>query len=260
MDCVGRFVSCVSFRSLVGQLRRVRFLPLSSLVSPLDYPSGATVTWAVVNAVDSSIVPPPTTTNLRETRTTISIASRATSLSSRLLLDAAIPDELLRTEPLWAAASVNEAVRVGGWRVRDVIESLVHRTSASESKVQTLSGELTGAKHALTISDVKRESLREEIYRIMPRNRGDVERDVATQWSARRYCDDYDNDEDIRDRDTRDRHYDPYGPDRTRRVAEVKRRRPNSRFNNDRSRGEEERDDRYRNDDYYRGSPTGVSR
>ena len=39
VDCVGRFVSCVSFRSLVGKLRRVRMLPLSSLVSRLDYPS-----------------------------------------------------------------------------------------------------------------------------------------------------------------------------------------------------------------------------
>ena len=90
VDCVGRFVSCVSFRSLVGQLRRVRLLPLSSLVSRLDYPSGATVTWAVVNAVDGFIVPPPTTTDFRETRTPISIASPVTSLSSRSPLDAVI--------------------------------------------------------------------------------------------------------------------------------------------------------------------------
>ena len=48
-----------------------------------------------------------------------------------------------------------------GWRVRDVVESLVHRTSAFESKVKTLSGELMEAKHALTILDVKRESVRE---------------------------------------------------------------------------------------------------
>ena len=49
--CVGRFVSCVSFRSLVGQLRRVYLPPLISLVSRLDYPSGATVTWVVVKVV-----------------------------------------------------------------------------------------------------------------------------------------------------------------------------------------------------------------
>ena len=66
VDCVGRFVSCVSFRSLVDQLRRVRLLPLTSLVLRLDYRSGATVTWAVVNAVDCSIVPPPTATDFRE--------------------------------------------------------------------------------------------------------------------------------------------------------------------------------------------------
>ena len=44
---------------------------------------------------------------------------------------------------------------MSGWRVRDVIESLINRTSASGSQVKTLSGELTEAKHALTISDVK---------------------------------------------------------------------------------------------------------
>ena len=64
------------------------------------------------------------------------------------------------------------------WRVRVVIDSLLHRTSASESKVKTLSGELTEAKHSLTISDVKRESLREELDRIMSRNLRDGERDV----------------------------------------------------------------------------------
>ena len=139
----------------MGQIRRVRLLSLSFLVSLLDYPSGAPVTWAVVNAVDGSIVPPPTTTDFRETRTPISIASPVTSLSSRSPLDAGIPGEQLRTEPRWTAIFVNEAVRVSSWRVRDFIESLVHRTGASESKVKTLSGELTEAKHALTISDVK---------------------------------------------------------------------------------------------------------
>ena len=55
----------------MGQLRRFRMLPFSSLVSRLDYPSGATATWAVVNAVDGSIVPPPTTTDFRDTPTPI---------------------------------------------------------------------------------------------------------------------------------------------------------------------------------------------
>ena len=257
VDCVGRFVSGVSFRSLVGQLRRVRMLPLSSLVSRLDYPSGATVTWAFVNAVDVSIVPPPTTTDFLETPTPVSIASPVTSFSSRSPLDAVIPDEHLRTESLWAAVFVKEAVRVRGWRVRDVIESLTNRTSASESKMKTLSGEVTEAKHALTISNVKRGSLREEIDRILSRFRGDSELDVAPRWSARRYRDDCDNEEEFRDRGSRDRDYDPYEPDRIRRVADGKRCRPDSRFDNDRSRGEGERDDRYRDDDYYRGGPSG---
>ena len=144
--------------------------------------------------------------------------------------------------------------------MRDVIESLVNRTSAPESKVKALSGELTEAKHALTISDVKNESLR--VDRILSRNRGDGERDFAPRWTARRYRDDYDNEEDLRDRDTRDRDYDPYEPDRVRRVAEGKRLRPDSRFDTDRSRGEGERDDRYRDDDYYRDGTSGggVSR
>ena len=172
-------------------------------------------------------------------------------------MDAAISDEQLRTEPLWVAVFVNEAVRVSGWRVRDVIESLNNRTSASESKVKTLSGELTEAKHALTISDVKRESLREEIDRILSRICGDGERDVAPRWSARHYRDEYENEGDVRDRDTRDRDYDPYEPDRTHRVAEGKRRRPDSRFDTDCSRGDGERDDLYRDDDYYRGCPSG---
>ena len=68
------------------------------------------------------------------------------------------PGENLLTEPRWAAVFVNDAVRVSVCRVRDVIESLVYRTSASESKVKTLSGGLTKSKHAVTISDVKRES------------------------------------------------------------------------------------------------------
>ena len=262
VDSVGDFVSCVSFRSLVGQLRRVRMLPLSSLVSRLDDLSRATVTWAIVNAVDGSIVPTPATTDFRETRTPRSIASPVTSLSSRSPLDAVIPDEQLRTEPLWAAVFVNEAVRVSGWRVRDVIESSVNRAGASESRVKKLSSELTEAKHGLKISDVKRDSLREEIDRILSRNRGDGERDVAPRWTARRYRDDYDNEEDVRDRDTRDRDYDPYESDRVRRVAEGKLRRLDSRFDTDRSRGDGERDDRYRDDDYYRGGPSGggVSR
>ena len=120
-----------------------------------------------------------------------------------------------------------------------------------------MSGELTEAKHALTISVVKRESLREEIDRILSRNRGDGERDLAPRWTARRYRDDYDNEEDVRDRDTRDRDYDPYEPDRVRRVMEGKRCRQDSRYDTDRSRGEGERDDRSRDDDYYRGDHSG---
>ena len=146
---------------------------------------------------------------------------------------------------------------MSGGRVRDVIESLINRTSASESKVKTLLGELTEAKHALTISDVRRDSLREEIDRILSRNRGDGEHDVAPRWTARCYRDDYDNKEDARGRDTRDRDYDPYESDRVRRVAEGKSRGKDSRFDSDRSRGEGERGDRYRDDDYYRGGPPG---
>ena len=123
--------------------------------------------------------------------------------------------------------------------------------------METLSADFTEAKHVLTISDVNRETLREDIDRILPRSRGDGERDVTPLWTARRCRDDYDNEDDVRDRDASHRDYDPYEPDRTRRVPEGKRRRPDSRFGTDRSRGEGERNDRYRDDDYYRGSPSG---
>ena len=92
---------------------------------------------------------------------------------------------------------------------------------------------------------------------MLSRNRGDGERGIALRWSARRYRNYYDNEEDIRDRDTSDRVYDAYEPDRIRRVAEGKRRRPDSRFDTDRGRGDWERDDRYHDDEYYRGGPSG---
>ena len=202
MDCVVRFPSCASFRSLVGDLRRVRLLPASYLVSRLHYPPGATVTRAVVNAVDGSIVPPPRHTDLRETRTPISIASPVTSLSSCSPLEFVLPDEKLHTEPLSAAVFVNEAVRFNGWRLCGVIEFLVYLTSASQSKLKTLSVELNEAKRSLAISDEMREALREEIDRIISRNRGDGERDVVIRCTNRRYRDE--NEEDVRDRDTRD--------------------------------------------------------
>ena len=100
LDSVGRFVSCIFFGSPVVQLRLVRLLPSSSLVSRLYYPSEAAVTWAFFNAVEGSIVPPPIPTDLRENRTPISISSPVASLSSRSPLDVVLPDEQLRTEPL----------------------------------------------------------------------------------------------------------------------------------------------------------------
>ena len=42
------------------------------------------------------------------------------------------------------------------------------------------------------------------------------------RWNNRRYSHEYDNEKDIVDRDTRDRDYVPYDPDRTRRPADGK--------------------------------------
>ena len=98
--CVRIFLSIISFRSLLCQLRRIRLLLSSSLFSRLDYLSGATVTWSVLSAVEVSIVLPPTHTDLRETRTPIPISSPVTSLSVRSPLEVLFPDEQLRTEPL----------------------------------------------------------------------------------------------------------------------------------------------------------------
>ena len=77
-------------------------------------------------------------------------------------------------------------------------------------------------------------------------NRGDGDCYVAPRWTTRRYRDDYDNEEDVRDRDTRDRDYDPYETDRTCRTADGKRGKSDSRFGNDVSRGEGERENSYR--------------
>ena len=66
MDREGRFVPCVSFRSVMRQFRIVRLPPSRSLISRLVYPSWDTVTTEVVNAVDGSVVRPSIQPDLRE--------------------------------------------------------------------------------------------------------------------------------------------------------------------------------------------------
>ena len=104
--------------------------------------------------------------------------------------------------------------------------------------------------------------MREENDRIKSRSHGDGGGDVLFRWTSRPYRDEYDKEEDVCVRDTHDRHCDPYELDRTRRTADVKRRRMHSRFDNDRRGGEGERDycsrsDYGRDEDCYRGDPSG---
>ena len=45
-----------------------------------------------------------------------------------------IPDVQLRGEPVLSSVLATEAVRVNGWRMRDVVELLVTKLGAVESK------------------------------------------------------------------------------------------------------------------------------
>ena len=64
VEAVNRFVVSVSFRSLVGKLRRVHEFTAAELTTRQDYPSGVTVAWAVIDPNDGSVVPPATSTRV----------------------------------------------------------------------------------------------------------------------------------------------------------------------------------------------------
>ena len=91
-----------------------------------------------------------------------------------------IPDVDIRTEPMWGPVFASEAVRVSGWRVRDVIDQLVPRLGVVEAKGRDVSVELRNTKEQLIIANTKEQlviantkvtTLREEAERFRDRAR-----------------------------------------------------------------------------------------
>ena len=54
----------VSFRLLVGKLRRVHEFPVDEFATRQDYPSGVTVAWTVIDPIDGSVFPADTSTRV----------------------------------------------------------------------------------------------------------------------------------------------------------------------------------------------------
>ena len=73
-----------------------------------------------------------------------------------------IPDAHIRTEPMWGPVFASEAVRVSGWRVRDVIDQLVARIGVVEAKRRDVAVELRNTKDQLVIANMKVTPLRKE--------------------------------------------------------------------------------------------------
>ena len=147
VESVNRFVVSVSFRSLVGKLRRVHEFTAAELTTRQDYPSGVTAAWTVIDPNDGSVVPPAT--SIRVTPPVSHRASRvappvvtSSSPPSHSSLDTVIPDAQIRTEPMWGPVFATEAIRISAWRVRDVIDQLVARIGVVEAKEREVAVEL----------------------------------------------------------------------------------------------------------------------
>ena len=161
VEAVNRFVVPVSFRSLTGTLRRVHEFSLAELTSRQDYPSGVTIAWAVVNRSDGSVIPPSTPSPVpprMSPRTPLVVSPVATSSSPThsLPLEAVIPEVQLRGEPVLSSVLSTEAIRVTGWRVRDVVELLVTKLGAVELKERSGAVELRNVKERSVIADAAR--------------------------------------------------------------------------------------------------------
>ena len=249
VEAVNRFVVSVSFRSLVGKLRRVREFTAAELTTRQDYPSGVTVAWAVIDPNDGSVVPPATST-----RVTPRVSHRAprvappvvtsSSPPSLASLETVIPDVDIRTEPMWGLVFASEAVRVSGWRVCDLIDQLVARIRVVEAKGRDVAMELRNTKEQLVIANTRVTTLREEAGRVP--NRAPPRLLPRRQDSARRVdrSDDYD------DYDRADRGCDDYREDSRyyggSRYAPEKRRRSEVYADRDDPYGDEDRADVYR--------------
>ena len=76
-----------------------------------------------------------------------------------------VPDIQLRGEPVLSSVLATEAVRVNGWRVLDVVELLVTKLDAVESKERSGAVELRNVKERLVIAETKVATLLEATER-----------------------------------------------------------------------------------------------
>ena len=166
VEAVKRFVVPVSFRSLTGTLRRVHEFSSAELTSRHDYPSGVTVAWAVVNASHGSVMPPSRPSPLpprmsHRTPRVVSPVATSSSPTHTSSFEAVIPDLQLRGEPVLGSVLDTEAIRVNGWRVRDVFELLVTKLGAVESKKRSGAVALRNVTEQLFITETKKTTLLE---------------------------------------------------------------------------------------------------
>ena len=136
------------------------------MTSRQDYSSGATLAWAVVNPSDGSVIPPSTPSPLpprmsHRTPSVVSPVATSSSPTNSSPFETVIHDVQLRGEPVLSSVLATEAVRVNGWRVRDVVELLVTKLGAVESKERSRAVELRNVKERLVIAETKLATLLE---------------------------------------------------------------------------------------------------
>ena len=117
VEAVNGFVVPVSFRSLTGTLRRVHEFSSADLISLQDYPSGVTVSWAVVNPSDGFMIPPSTPSPLpprmsHRTPCVFSHVATSSSPAHSSPFETVIHDVQLRGEPVLSSVLATEAIRV----------------------------------------------------------------------------------------------------------------------------------------------------
>ena len=76
-----------------------------------------------------------------------------------------IPDVQLQGEPVLSSVLATEAIRVNGWRVRDVVALLVTKLEAVESKGRSDAVELRNVKERLFIAETNVPTLLEVTLR-----------------------------------------------------------------------------------------------
>ena len=106
-----------------------------------------------------------------------------------------IPNVQLGGEPVLSSVLATEAVRVNAWRVRDVVELLVTKLGAVESKECSGSVELRNLKERLVIAETKIATLLEVTERICDRvtSRPAPRRQETVLRSDRAERDEYDD-------------------------------------------------------------------